>query len=708
MSYQKSKTVLLRCLVALWAIGLTPPVTVHAAQSRGYDFVVIVDQSGSMSGTRGSASDEHGVRNDMVKRAFQLLAKDGVLNQVTHRFGVISFGDDASIVLPLSPISPAAVDRLQNKLVANLDNDNMGFTHFLAAFKAARRMFGAPPLAEPGKRVVLLITDGAPYVKGIRIAEYKKELKQLLETGFPHPDFQVHVVALNDPSSNYWNQYEAFWKELSHNNALKLGKDREIIFRTLSKVVGDIIGTSSRHVPRDMYDNVVIPPYLESVVFDIFRVDPGVKVDIFSQERPGTPLSAKDKHVTVTRIGRTIQSVAVKNPQPGSWRIRKSRPNARVDVYTQRFFPRGKLVYPTKDQSLRQFQKIPVKYRVEDGDGKPIRELPGYPLTLELSLVKPDKSRIQMKMRKSLKTAEKPGNGIYETEGEILCNQAGAYKAEIVIATKDLKNRGVTLFRDQWSGFTVQGARQITGRLISPQPLEHIPLYRELVFFPRPMEFIFKFTDAQGNALNLPALLGGPPRELIRAVSLDGGAETPVPMEFQYRGEGVLAGIPGAFTRPGTYRLRFFPDNSVVPSRYTVTVNPGRFSFKRGLTLLHWAQLIGLASVLLFSFFYFGYKLYLGLRFPLAGKLYLDRLGDKPIVEYPLSGRRHRLKLKGLPIETGISTITLRAARDSRGGITVLKVFDNKNELLLEDRTIRDRGSASLRRIPYVLRYRLK
>jgi uncharacterized protein YegL len=703
MNNHKQKSVLIFIFFIFFEVVLLPQ---GPSGTRGFDFVVIVDQSGSMSGTLGAASDRLGVRNDMVKRTFQLLAKDGALKNVTHRFGVISFGDDVRIDLPLSQINRTNIETLQQRLNSSLGNESMGSTHFLRAFAAAQRMFDKEPLAEPGKRAILLITDGAPYVEGIQISSYVRELREMVEVAFPHPDYQLHVVALNDPSSNYWEQYGDFWRNLSHNNAFKLKGDKEEIFRELNKVIGDIIGTSPEHISKDKYDNVVIPPYLESVVFDIFRVDPGVEVNIFPPDNREQPISGQDKNVMVVKVGSTIEAVAVKHPKPGIWEIRKPHQEDRVDVYIQKFFPRGKLLYPSPDEPIRQFEKIPLKYRVEDENQKPIEELPGYPLTLELSLVKPDgKTRVQMGMKKSTQPNEK---SVFVTSGEIGCDAAGIYKAEVVIATKDIKNRQVTLFRDQYSRFQVRAAHLIEGKLLSPEPLENISLFDTLLFVPKSLVFTFKFTDEEGNSLNLPAFLGNSTQNILNMYAVTGDEEKVVPMTFSYREDGLLTAKPGGLQNPGKYHLKFRPNNAVVPSYYTVKLTPEDFFFKRGLTLLHWFQVIGLAAVLLFLAGVFGYTSYLNLRFPLKGTLYIDRLGDRPLAEYPLMGKRHKLQLKEFPNETMIKKIILEAVRDKRGGITVIKVIGNKKEVFLEDRTLHDRGTAILNKVPYVLRYRVK
>jgi hypothetical protein len=525
-----------------------------------------------------------------------------------------------------------------------------------------------------------------------------------VESGFPHPDYQVYVIALNDPTSDYWERYRTFWRTLSHNQAFKLQGDKEHIFRALHEVINNILGTSAQHISPDMYDNVVIPPYLESVVFDIFRVNPEVKVDIFPADKPEEPLSPESENVKVLNVGKTIQTVTITNPVPGIWKFRKSHESAKFDIYTQRFFPRGKLLYPNPDQSIRQFEKVVVKYRVEDGNHNPIKELPGYPLMLELSLVKPDDSRIKMEMRKSFDSSEV---GVFKTNREVECDLPGIYRTEVLIATKDLKNRQVTLFRDQWSKFQVKAANLIAGSLVSPRSMENIPIFGTLVLIPKSLRFKFKFVYEDGNTVNLPAFFQGPPGNILAILSVRGNTEHPVPLECEQQENGILVCEVKGLGRLGQHHLRFLPNNASVPPQYTIRITPDHLFFNRSLTLFHWMQIFILGLLLLFLMVFWGYKFYVNTRFPLKGTLYIDRLGDRSVDEYPLGGKRHRLSLKQCPNETKIKKIYIRAKRDKSGGIMVTVIGDKK-KIFLKDRALYDRGTAILRDVPYVLRYRLK
>jgi len=702
MFYQKVNFLLTTSLVSFILFLST---TNSFSTTKGFDMVVIVDQSGSMMGVKSKGyNDPLGVRNDMVRRIFELLAKNGVQNRVTHRLGVVSFGDKVRIDLYLSEIDSSSVEKLRQQLDKSLKDVSLGNTHFLAAFKTAKNMFAKGKKADPGKRVILLITDGAPYIEGIQGGPYVKELRELIEASFPYPDYQTHVIALNDSLSDYWERYREFWRSVSHSHARKLQGDKEHIFRALHEVVNDILGTSAEHVSPDTYNEYPIPPYLESVVFDIFRVNPDVKVEIYSAKELEQPLSQDSKDVDIVNIGRTIQTLTVKKPTPGKWKIVKSDEKARVDIYLQRFFPRGKLLHPDPDVILGQYEKTNVKYRVEDGENNPIEEVPGYPLTLELSLVKPDSTRIQMKMQKSTELSEK---SVFHTTREIECDLPGTYHTEVLIATKDLKNRQITIFRDQYSRFEVKEANLVTCNLLRPKSFENIPLYEKIVFVSKPLTFKFKFQDKDGDPVNLPAFFNGAQEDIINTYKIIKNEEQEISLKFTEPGDGILLGQASSLNNPGKYHVKFRPNKDNIPSQCTLRIVPDDLIFSRGLTLYNLIQIFA-AGLLLFSILIVtGYNFYVNTRFPLKGTLYIDRLGDRQLVEYPLSRKRSRLVLKEFPIETMIKKINIKTKRDKKGGI-IVTVTGDKKKVFLKDRILNDRGAATLKKVPYILRYRIK
>jgi uncharacterized protein YegL len=671
--------------------------------TKGLDLIVIVDQSGSMMGAGTKTNnDSEGVRNDMVRRILELMVQNGISNKVTHRLGVVSFGGTVRVDLPLSETKSISLEKMRKQLDSSLKDQSMGHTHFLAAFETVKNMFTKGIKATPGKRVIILITDGAPYIKNIKIALYVNKLRKLIESSFPYPDYRIHVVALNDPSNDYWEKYRDFWRSVSNNHARKLQGDKKYIFRALHDLINNITGTSAEHIPPTMYDNLVIPPYLESIVFDIFRIDTEVIVNLFPANDLQHSLTPDSGNVDFVNIGKTIQTVSVKCPVPGRWKIEKSNEEAKVDIYSQRFFPRGKLINPGPDALLRQYEAIFISYCVMDGDENPIKEIPGYPLTLELSLVKPDSSRIQIEMQKDLTM----GESIYRTTREIECDLIGPYRTEVLIASKDLNDQSVPVFRDQWSGFIVQSAKLIDCKIVSPKPYEKIPVYKSLLLSPRHMYFKFMFIWDTGQPVNLPAVFKGKETNLLQISTLNKENDVETNFNFINKGSGILESETNIYKSPGQYHLKIRANKSYIPDNYTIRITPSNLFFIRYMNLSHWVQFFFIGLVILSFAFVGGREIWFNLRYPLRGTLYIDRLGGDQLKQYPLVSRFNRLTIKELPVQTRIKKIFVHAQRDRRRGITVT-VLGDKKEVLLKSRNLTEKNSqVIIHKIPYALRYK--
>lgn len=198
-------------------------------------------------------------------------------------------------------------------------------------------------------------------------------------------------------------------------------------------------------------ESLILPPYLESVVFDLFSEDPGAAVEVFAPGDLHHPLTPGAAGVEEIRLGNTLKTLSVRRPAPGRWIFRKSRPGTRVKILSQQFLPRGVLLEPAGGEPLRQHDRVFLTYRVTDAEGSPLQELPGYPLSAQLVLVHPNGLRrpLVMKLHPEL------GPGVFRTREKIECKLSGRYWTEVVITAQDLSGRTVRVLQDRWSGFSV-------------------------------------------------------------------------------------------------------------------------------------------------------------------------------------------------------------------------------------------------------------
>jgi len=197
---------------------------------------------------------------------------------------------------------------------------------------------------------------------------------------------------------------------------------------------------------------LVIPPYLDIAVIDIVasrRAHAAVYPPGAQQ-----PLRHGVDDVEQTLDSESMSVFAVPHPQPGTWTIRHSRRAACMRVMSRQFIPRGRLVAPAEVHVLRQHDRARLVYQIVDGKGRPLKELPDYPLSLSLKLAKPDGTAetLRMERRPDL------GEAIYASAVDVEAALAGRYWTEMRITATDAAGRRVDIFRDRWSGFSVEPA----------------------------------------------------------------------------------------------------------------------------------------------------------------------------------------------------------------------------------------------------------
>ncbi|MCP4347527.1 MAG: VWA domain-containing protein [Desulfobacterales bacterium] len=692
------KKIIFCFILVILVTGFTLPAIAQTSL-KGLDLVVIVDQSGSMTSRKKSRqpSDPRGVRNDMALVILNSLKLNATANKVTHRLCVVSFGSKSRLDLPLTEVSENNYDKLHKQLNSSLSDQNMGNTHFQAAFEDARQVFDNVHFNRTRERVIVLITDGSPYIANIRLKNYITDLKRFIKDKFPHPDYKFHVFALNDPQSTYWERYGDLWKELTHNNAVKLeNSDEKNIFLTLNKFMNDLLATPSEHVEPSTYDNLIIPPYLETIVFNVLYTDSATRILLYPPDRD-EPLTDR---ISYMNMGKTIQAITIRRPEPGKWRI-APKPDSEVDVYMQKFFPRGKLLKPGPDEKIRQYRTTKVHYQVVDSDDRPIKELPNYPFQLGLKLIKPDNKVEIVQMWRS--SDQDP----FETLRDIDCDIPGVYRTEVSIATKDLTGRTVSIFQDKYSSFVVEGTTLIRCVVERPATDEAIPFWGPVVFYGRPVVPIsVRFENENGRDANMLAITRNRVKDAVRLNLLNNDEQLLRAVDLKSRSMNRLIGQLDGFDLPGKYKLAATANSGTVPDYYTIKVIPSELMFRLYLTPSHWAQLITAALIILCILFFSGHKLWINWRYPIKGALFLERQGGNKVWNLKIKNNRHKMtvKKKDLPLQADLKKILVRAQKTRDGGIFVT-VIDQNNKLLA-DRPLSNRGTAKLKERPYMLVYK--
>jgi von Willebrand factor type A domain len=418
------------------SVALLLFVSAAASASPGLDVALLIDRSTSMA---------HRSRNQdvLLRMTLDLLARNAEANRVEHRIAVISFGSSARVDVPFTSVHGGET-RLRRQL-ATLHYEDLGDTNVLDAFVAAERLFRVLPANPERLRAIVLLTDGVPFVRGVNSKAYRASLRIFATTHLAREGISIDVLLVDSRNT-------AMWSELARVTLAGSAPDQFLpqTHGVIARLAGTRTAESAPAKTNPAIDTLVVPPYLEVIVFDIFRASRNAAVEIFPP-RSTRPIRAGINGITSLPVGDVLATFVVPRPVPGEWIIRKSRADTRVRVLSQQFFPRGVLLRPAETETLSRCSRVPLAYRVLDGRGDPLEELPDYALTLEVTLAKPDgaNSTIAMERDASL------GAAGFRSAHDMLCEIAGRYWTDVRITALDAKGHRLEVFRDRWSGFSV-------------------------------------------------------------------------------------------------------------------------------------------------------------------------------------------------------------------------------------------------------------
>ena len=425
-----------RVLVATTLVFLASPARAIDSAGPGLDLLVLADRSGSM------IAHSSATIIDALPLTLNVVAWSAHTERVKHRFGVVSFGSHTQIDVPLTIVDADNVSRLRDRIGA-LGSQSLGSTNFSLAFEAAAEIFRALPADARRRRAILLLTDGHAHVPGVRESVVAENLERLVASKLTRPSVTIDVLLYGN------DRVPPLWRRVSRGRVHAVQGDRGDVLATLHRAVTSMIGTrSAQHDVSASFDTLVLPPYLELVVFDIFR---GVSAKEISLVPPGSTatLNSQTPGVEEIHVGDVLSTIVVRRPAPGAWTFHKSDSRARVKVLSQQFFPRGVLVDPAAAPPVRQHDEVTIGYRLDDGAGRPLQELPGYPLSVDVSVAVPDGRRVVLPMRRE-------STSLYRATSVTNCDAPGRYWTEVLVTTADSTGQPVRIFEDRWSGFAVE------------------------------------------------------------------------------------------------------------------------------------------------------------------------------------------------------------------------------------------------------------
>ncbi len=302
------------------------------APSPGIDLIFLIDQSGSMwhdPRYPSGPNDRWGHRIVAAHDTIERLAEDAESGQAVHRVTVIDFATIATVALDTyeirrQPGQPGAAlsqaRMMATKYVAERKDPRNVFTDTAAAFRLAAtalQKFGPAPANR--RRVLILITDGRPYVDSgnpDRMLETQRRDIQSSIDGLKKLGVHISVLGLSD-ATDYWNSSKnglrdgEYWEKATGGNATLA----QHAFPDLHQIIGGLLDPwlASKSVVVSG-DTVIIPPFLRRAVFSAVFDQPDAPLDIYDP-------SGRLVRTPPANPGARLRRIAIANPTAGIWRI---------------------------------------------------------------------------------------------------------------------------------------------------------------------------------------------------------------------------------------------------------------------------------------------------------------------------------------------------------------------------------------------------
>lgn len=327
---------LLACggLVYLVGLALAQQPGRAALQQTPQDVLLLIDNSYSMYNKESLGSDPELLRIEAARLFITYLGVDS--SGPLHRLGVIFFGGQAELTVPLTPLANDTRRAELAQLIAN--PQPLTWTHPQAALTLAAQTFQtASPTPGAPRRAVVLLTDGKPqWTNSPTQQQTEDTLARLRETAghFAAQNIPIFIILLQnsatDADPEIEQLYVPLWQEIVANTPpgrfYRARRSRElldiyhdiVVTLTGRQTAGPIIDT---HIQAETVKQVPIEPNLAQVTFVIRKSDPAIQVNIFRPNGQSLDPAMPDVQYA-GRPGHSREEIwAITNPPPGTWQV---------------------------------------------------------------------------------------------------------------------------------------------------------------------------------------------------------------------------------------------------------------------------------------------------------------------------------------------------------------------------------------------------
>lgn len=467
-----------------YAQSPTPTPSIPSLPLGGGDFVIMIDQSGSMwdpTARPQPPNDPDEKRFFATKHVLDRLALDAIFNpKHINRFTVLTFAQTTNIPpdIDITVIQNPIFDEWQAKSgqLTNPLGKWKGYgTHFESVFERAKeafqKPFSTPPPgnAGPRQKVLMLITDGCPAIdktiNGLRyISEEDWARSPESRQGNQYPnwknyyqrwvngymtnmtnyfqeqfgkDYFLYIIAINDSAGDdYWNLCGTHWDKmiaLAHPGSKtesRVQKDRieRFAFEMFTTVLPPENTPESYPWPSNLQDaRAVVRPYLDKVVLTFFKERAEANIFLYRKAGDSTTLVRdNDPDIIEHKKYSSSERWIINRPNPGVWGFKKEGASE-VIIYEEQIPIKVQLGPVTP---VGQGSSVTITLNLLEPGNKPLdidaNYDPQYRLSVQAMITAPNGTAMR-----ALPAVTRVSTDTYAMKG-VLFDQVGNYKVSVV------------------------------------------------------------------------------------------------------------------------------------------------------------------------------------------------------------------------------------------------------------------------------------
>lgn len=340
------RTCLVVLLVALFlcvvlcaaAAFLAGRANAQGAEPLPLDVLLLIDHSNSMWDKGGVGSDPDLLRVQAANLFISYLGLDTARPE--NRLGVINFGGESALVVPLRPLNSG--ERRRDIRAAIADPQRMDWTDPLEALQLAHETLFPQRQRDPARQpVVILLTDGKPELSPAPSPEervaYVADLRALVDR-FRERGCPIFTVALSneatDADPEIQTVYRNLWQEIAARTPpaeYHEARTADDLLHIYHGVVASLAGAEpdapviETLVEGSQVETVTVESGLAQVTLVVLSSDPALEVRLL---RPGGAPARPDdpdvRHIGepgITREEDDLEIWAISNPRAGRWTL---------------------------------------------------------------------------------------------------------------------------------------------------------------------------------------------------------------------------------------------------------------------------------------------------------------------------------------------------------------------------------------------------